>query len=90
MEKELEKKMEKLRKEIDLIDEQIVKSLNERAKIVLAIRSLKERAGLSVYDPKREEEIFNHLFSVNHGPLYNDDVRDIYEEILRVMKEIEK
>lgn len=90
MKKELEEKIEKLRKEIDKIDQQIVESLNERAKIVLAIRSLKKRAGLSVYDPKREEEIFNHLSSVNKGPLYNDDIRDIYEEILRVMKEIEK
>ncbi len=90
MKKELEDKIEELRKEIDRIDQQIVENLNERAKIVLAIRSLKKRAGLSVYDPKREEEIFNHLSSVNKGPLYNDDIRDIYEEILRVMKEIEK
>lgn len=90
MKKELEEKINKLRKEIDQIDQQIVESLNERAKVVLAIRSLKKRAGLSVYDPKREEEIFNHLSLVNKGPLYNDDIRDIYEEVLRVMKEIEK
>lgn len=90
MEKELEEKIKKLRKEIDDLDEKIVSFLNERAKIVLAIRSLKKRANLPVYDPRREEEIFNHLFLINGGPLYNDDIKDIYEEVLRVMKEIEK
>ena len=36
----------------------------------------------------REEEIFTRLEDFNDGPMYNDDIREIYATILKVMKEI--
>ena len=36
---------------------------------------------------KREEEIFARVNSYNEGPLYNENLREIYEAILKVMKE---
>jgi chorismate mutase len=73
---------------IDQIDEQLVKLLNERASEALAIRALKPQAHLGLFDPKREEEIFERLTSYNHGPLYSDNLREIYEAILKVSKEM--
>ncbi len=90
MRKEAEEKINKLRRQIDQVDEAIVKSLNERAKLVLSIKSLKSRQGVPIYDPRREEEIFEHLARANHGPLYDDDVKEIYEKILQVMKALEE
>jgi chorismate mutase len=54
----------------------------------LAIRELKPKVQLGLYDPKREEEIFSHLARCNEGPLYADNLREIYEAILHVMKEL--
>jgi chorismate mutase len=77
-----------LRAAIDGIDERIVGLLNDRAKIALEIRGLKPQANLSLYDPKREEEIFANLAKWNDGPLYADNLREVYEAVLHVMKEL--
>ena len=77
-----------LRDGIDTIDCKLVELLNERARLALAIRALKPDANLSLYDPKREEEIFAHLAECNEGPLYGENLREIYETLLHVMKEL--
>jgi chorismate mutase/prephenate dehydratase len=77
-----------LRSSIDAVDCQIVKLLNERADLALAIRDLKPTVRWSLYDPKREEEIFSNLAKCNEGPLYGDNLKEIYEAILHVMKEL--
>ena len=75
------------RAKIDEIDRQIVALLNKRAGHSLVIRGLKPGAHLGLYDPKREEEIFAKLNGYNEGPLYNEDLREIYASILKGMKE---
>ena len=76
------------REKIDAIDKQLVKLLNERAEQSLAIRALKPAAKMGLFDPKREEEIFAKVCSYNEGPLYNENLREIYAGILKVMKEV--
>ncbi len=87
---DIEKDMEKLRNKIDMIDEQIVRLLNERAEIVLEIKKLKTKGNLSVYDPRREEKIFKKISARNKGPLYDDAINEIYEKILHCMKDLER
>lgn len=77
-----------IRERIDAIDCQLVKLLNERAQCSLDIRGLKPAAHMGLYDPRREEEIFTKVASCNEGPLYGDDLREIYEAILHVAKEM--
>jgi len=77
-----------VRERIDAIDCQLVKLLNERAQCSLDIRALKPSAHLGLYDPRREEEIFTNVATCNEGPLYGDDLREIYEAILHVAKEM--
>jgi chorismate mutase len=77
-----------IRQRIDSIDCQLVKLLNERAQCSLDIRALKPSANWGLYDPKREEEIFVNVAKCNDGPLYGDDLREIYEAILHVAKEM--
>ncbi len=81
-------KITELRDEIDGIDDRIVELLNRRARLALDIRALKPAANLGLYDPKREEEIFARLATANEGPLYADNLREIYEAVLHVMKEL--
>ncbi|HIW75740.1 MULTISPECIES: chorismate mutase [Gordonibacter] len=75
------------RAKIDEIDRQIVALLNKRAGHSLVIRGLKPGAHLGLYDAKREEEIFAKVGSYNEGPLYNENLREIYATILKIMKE---
>lgn len=67
---------------------QLVALLNERAGHSLDIRALKPEAKMGLFDPKREEEIFTKVCSYNEGPLYNENLREIYTAILKVMKEV--
>ena len=50
-------------------------------------KHLKPGAHLGLYDARREEEIFARVDSYNEGPLYNENLREIYATILKIMKE---
>ena len=41
-----------------------------------------------LYDPKREQEIYESLREVNDGPLFDDNLREIWDVLLHVMKEL--
>lgn len=77
-----------IREEIDAIDVSLVELLNQRASKSLAIRNLKPEAKMGLFDPRREEEIFEKVSQLNNGPLYSDDLRAIYATILKVSKEM--
>lgn len=85
---EAQARIAELRQRIDEIDCRIVQLLNERARLALEIRHLKPQVHWSLYDPRREEEIFANLARCNQGPLYAENLREIYEAILHVMKEL--
>ena len=74
------------RSEIDCIDDRIAQLLNERATHSIAIRDLKPSANMQLFDAQREEDILARLSRNNKGPLFNDDIKEIYATILKVMK----
>ena len=76
------------RREIDALDQRLLALLNERAGHALAIRDLKGKLNLGLYDPNREAQIVEVLQACNEGPLYGDHIDQIYTAILKVMKEI--
>ena len=81
-------RIEELRGRIDELDRDIVKTLNRRAELALAIRDLKPQVNKPLYDPKREQEIFESLREANDGPLFDDNLREIWDVLLHVMKEL--
>ncbi|MDI6901308.1 MAG: chorismate mutase [Anaerosomatales bacterium] len=85
---EVQERIAELRAQIDQVDCRLVKLLNERAELALAIRELKPKVNWGLYDPKREEQIFGNLSACNDGPLFDDNLREIYEAVLHVMKEL--
>jgi chorismate mutase len=87
---DFQKQIDQLRAKIDEIDRELIARLNERAKVVLAIKELKSKARIPLYDPRREEEIFENISRANEGPLFDDAVREIYERILHSMKDLEE
>jgi len=78
------------RDEIDRIDEQLVRLLNERSQCAIEIGRIKRDAGLAVYSPSREKEVIEHVTSVNGGPLDADAVRRLFERIIDESRSIER
>ena len=58
------------RKEIDRIDDEILRLLNERSKSVVEIGKLKKQhdAGANLHTPAREAAIIERLVAQNSGP----------------------
>ena len=52
------------RKKIDEMDEQIVQLINQRAEAARAIGELKRNSALPVYEPQREQQVFDQAVHV--------------------------
>ena len=78
------------RQKIDEIDEQIVRLISKRAEAAKAIGELKREAKLPVYEPGREQAVFDHVRAVNPGPLPNSEILHIYERIIDVMRSLQR
>jgi chorismate mutase len=84
------RQLEEYRVLIDDADRRIVALLNERTSIVENIGRVKREAHLPIYEPKREDQVFANITSVNHGPLTEAAVRRIFERIIDEMRTIQR
>jgi len=78
------------RKKIDELDHQLVALLNERARAAQEIGKLKRNTNMPIYEPDREKIIFENVRRVNQGPLPDGELRQVYERIIDVMRNIQK
>src|SRR5580698_8254332 len=78
------------RVKIDEIDRQLVALLNRRTLIVEDIGRAKQNAGLPIYEPKREDDVYRNVLAQNAGPLTGDALRRIYERIIDEMRSLQK
>jgi chorismate mutase len=78
------------RKKIDELDEQIVRLISQRAEAAQAIGELKKTAALPVYEPGREQAVFEHVRAVNPGPLADTEMQHVYERIIDVMRTLQR
>jgi len=51
--------LEQFRNQVDEVDELILKTLNKRAEICVAIGEIKKKNGMPVKDISRENEVYN-------------------------------
>jgi chorismate mutase/prephenate dehydratase len=82
--------MRSLRAQIDKLDGQILKLLNERARHAAEIGQVKTEQGTDVFSPAREEEILQHLLTQNKGPLDSGTVRTIFRELISGSRALQK
>ena len=78
------------RTKIDGLDLQIVELLNQRAEAARAIGKLKEATDMPVYEPTREDVIFENVRSHNRGPLPDSELVYIYQRVIAVMRCIQQ
>ena len=79
------------RKEIDRIDDEILRLLNERSKSVVEIGKLKKQqdAEANLHTPAREAAIIERLVAQNTGPFPSDAIRPVYREIMSASLSLE-
>ncbi len=78
------------RRRIDSIDSQVIKLLNNRARVILDIGKLKSKTKGSIYVPEREKEVYRKVTAKNSGPLSADSIKAIYREIMSGSFELER
>lgn len=78
------------RERIDQIDRGLLMLLNERTRIVEQIGEIKQQTSMPIYEPKREEQVFENVAGHNEGPLPPDAVKRIFERIIDEMRTLQK
>jgi len=84
-----EARIQKLRSRVDEVDRELIRILNERARIVQELLTIKDETGKPLFDPKREEEILRRVAEENEGPIYDSSMREIFELILHRIRDLE-
>jgi len=81
--------LDELRERLDILDEQMMALLSERAKVVHTVADFKRHHNIPVYIPEREAAIIERLRALNPGPLSGDAVARIYRTIVEEMRKFE-
>lgn len=80
--------MNRIRREIDKIDDKIFKLLKQRLSKAKKIGQLKKYMKVKVNDAEREQEILDKLDCEDYKP-YKEQMTAIYKEIFKQMKDLE-
>lgn len=78
------------RKKIDELDRSLVQLINQRAECARQIGRLKRNSSLPIYEPDREKIIYDNIARNNPGPLSNIQLRQVYERLIDVMRQIQR
>ena len=77
------KSLEDWRSQIDALDAELLRLLNQRASIACEIAAIKVASGLPAYDGNRERQVLARVVEKNTGPLDHQSVTDIFSGIIR-------
>jgi len=78
------------RKQIDDIDDQILELISRRLAAARAIGRIKQRAGITVLDNRREGEIYQRLLSLNPDSLKAGSLYRIFRSIIAAGRGVQK
>ncbi len=83
--------LDDLRRNIDRVDEVLVRLLNERARCACEIGRLKKELGIEVYQPEREKQVIEHVRGIAvEGPLGPDAIARLFERIIDEARSLER
>ena len=83
--------LDDLRRDIDRVDEVLVRLLNERARCVCEIGRLKKAQGIEIYQPDREKDVLRHVRDVAcEGPLGPEAIGRLFERIIDEARRLER
>jgi chorismate mutase len=76
------KTLEHWRHEIDKLDGELLRLLNQRAVIACQIAVIKVASGLPAYDAEREAQVLSRITAQNSGPLDEQSVAAIFNSVI--------
>ncbi len=82
--------IEALRWAIDQADAELVALLNQRAEYARRIGVLKGASDSVAFVPARERAVLDHAVSVNQGPLPDEAIRGIFQQIIAASRNLEQ
>src|SRR6187399_2169655 len=82
--------LEDLRRGIDAVDQQILKLLHERVRLVMQVGEYKRERGIPVYDADRERALLERLCRLAEPPLDAETIRRIFERLVDESRRIEQ
>ena len=71
------------RQQIDAIDSELLRLLNQRAAIACEIALIKVASGIPAYDGRREAQVLARMAEKNNGPLDEQSVTAIFHSIIQ-------
>lgn len=77
-----DKTLDDWRRQIDALDAELLRLLNQRAAIACEIATIKVASGLPAYDGNRERQVLARVAEKNPGPLDQQSVTDIFTAII--------
>ncbi len=82
--------LERLRQEVNRMDAEVVRILQERAEITRRIGAEKGKTGVAVRDPAREAEVMARVKAMNAGRLPEPLLESVYRRIFEMCIEVQK
>ncbi|OGP68068.1 MAG: prephenate dehydratase [Deltaproteobacteria bacterium RBG_13_53_10] len=82
-------KIQSLRRDIEGVDDEILRLLNRRARIVEEVGKVKSEIKMDTYSPRREEEILQRMGSRNSGPFPRWAILSVFREIISACRALE-
>lgn len=83
-------KLKKLRAEIDDIDKQIVKLIENRMKVSIKVGELKKENNIPVFDAKREKELIEEKIKLLKNKEFSNLIITIFNDIMSTSKSLQK
>jgi len=85
--------LDEVRREIDALDNELIRLFSERALVAKKVGEIKKREGMEIFVPEREDALLKTLSEKNTASgsiLPNDSLRAIYREILSVSRQLQQ
>jgi chorismate mutase/prephenate dehydratase len=82
-------KLPELRIAIDAVDDQLLRLLNERARLVQEVGAIKHELKQPFYVPDRERQILERMQALNEGPFPTEALRPVFSEIISACLSLE-
>jgi chorismate mutase/prephenate dehydratase len=82
--------LDELRQRIDALDQQLIESINARARLVVEVGRIKRALGIPIYTPHRESEVLRRILAHNRGPMPPRAIEAIYRELMSASFALER
>jgi len=80
--------VQSLRARIDELNLRILELLSERARVAAEIGRMQTAAGVSQYDPVREQQMLDALVAANRGPFDDATVKSLFKQVFQASMQL--